>query len=150
MGAWVALLVLPAAGLLAQSEATSQPSTTKTGETRGAAMQQFAFLFRPGPRKLSAEEITKRNEEIKAWAAELISKGYKLDPRALSQETYRITADGESGAASDKPVSNLLFFEASSFEEAVKIAKSHPGARYGTEIEVREWTRPGAVPAPAK
>ena len=85
-----------------------------------------------------------------AWAAELTNKGYKLDPRALSQETYRITSEGESSAPEEKPVSNLLFLEAGSFEEAVKIAKSHPGARYGTEIEVRAWTRPVALPVPAK
>ena len=112
-------------------------------------MQQFVFLFRPGTKKLSPEEITRRGEEIRAWAAELSNKGYKLDPRALGQETYRITSEGESSAAEDKPVSNLLFLEAGRFEEAVKIAKSHPGARYGTEIEVRAWTRPGGAP-PAK
>jgi hypothetical protein len=113
-------------------------------------MQQFVFLFRPGTRKLSPEEITRRGEEIRAWATEWTNKGYKFDPRALTQETYRITSEGESSAPEDKPVSNLLFFEAGSLEEAVKIAKTHPGARYGTEIEVRTWTRPGAPPAPPK
>jgi len=110
-------------------------------------MQQFVFLFRPGTRKLSPEEITRRGAEIRAWAIEWTNKGYKFDPRALGQETYRITAEGESNVPEDKPVSNLLFLEAGSFDEAVKIAKTHPGARYGTEIEVRAWTRPGAPPA---
>jgi hypothetical protein len=44
-------------------------------------------------------------------------------------------------------VTNLLFLEASDFDEAVKIAKTHPGTRYGGNIEVRAWALPGA---PAK
>jgi len=38
----------------------------------------------------------------------------------------------------------LNFIEAADFAEAVKIAKTHPGLRYGVHIEVRPWTDPRA------
>ena len=105
-------------------------------------MKQFVFIFRQGAKKLSQEELSRRNDEIRSWAISLTKEGYKLDPRALSQETYRIAPEGESGANGERLVTNLLFLEASDFDEAVKIAKSHPGTRYGGNIEVRAWALP--------
>jgi hypothetical protein len=139
MAAWVALLVLSTAAVFAQSPSTAQP-----GEKQGVAMKQFVFIFRQGARKLSPELQSQRNDEIRVWAISLINEGHKLDPRALSQETCRIAPEGESGANGERPVANLLFLEASDFDEAVKIAKTHPGTRYGAIIEVRAWAPPGA------
>jgi len=36
------------------------------------------------------------------------------------------------------------FIEAADFSEAVTIAKTHPGLRYGVSIEVRPWSDPRA------
>jgi hypothetical protein len=105
-------------------------------------MKQFVFIFRKGARELSPEEVNRRDSEIKAWAGTLNKEGHKLDPRALSQETYR--TEGDSGGPGERPVTNLLFLEASGFDEAVKSAKTHPGMRYGGNIEVRAWALPGA------
>jgi hypothetical protein len=44
----------------------------------------------------------------------------------------------------------ISFLEASDFNEAVGIAKTHPGTRYGLCIEVRAWTSPAPSPAPAQ
>lgn len=101
-------------------------------------MKQFVFIFRKGTRELSPEEVNRRDSEIKAWAGALNKEGRKLDPKALSHETYR------SGPNGERQVTNLLFLEASDFDEAVKIAKTHPGTRYGGNIEVRAWALPGA------
>jgi hypothetical protein len=34
------------------------------------------------------------------------------------------------------------FIEAKDFGEAVQVAQTHPGLRYGVSIEVRPWTDP--------
>jgi len=107
-------------------------------------MKQCVFIFRQGTRELSPEELSRRLDEIKAWAAALNKEGRKLDPRALSQETYRLAPEGESGANPERLVTNLLFLEASDVDEAMKIAKTHPGTRYGGNIEVRVWESPTA------
>jgi hypothetical protein len=53
-------------------------------------MKQFVFIFRQAANKLSPKELSRRDDEIRAWAAALNKEGHKLDPRALSQETFRI------------------------------------------------------------
>jgi hypothetical protein len=110
-------------------------------------MKQFVFIFRKGTKELSSEEVNRRDSEIKAWAGALNKEGHKLEPKALGPETYRIATEGENVANGERLVTNLLFLEASDFDEAVKIAKTHPGTRYGGNIEVRAWALPGT---PAK
>jgi hypothetical protein len=113
-------------------------------------MSQFVFIFRQGARDLSPEQVNRRADEIKAWAAALNKEGRKLDPRALSQEVYRIAPEGESGANGERLITNLLFLKASDFDSAVKIAKTHPGTSYGGNIEVRPWASPNALAPQAK
>jgi hypothetical protein len=113
-------------------------------------MTQFVFIFRKGSRELSPEEVNRRDGEIKAWAGVLNKEGHKLDPRALSQEIERITTQGEGGTNGERLVTNLLFLEASDFDEAVKLAKTHPGTRYGGDIEVRAWAAPSGPPRQVK
>jgi hypothetical protein len=106
-------------------------------------MQQFVLIFRQGSgAKPSREEQSKRSAEIRAWAKKWTEEGYTFDPRALSQEAYEIAPEGESDGATGRQVINLLFLTAKDFEDAVRIAKSHPGTRFGTFIEVRAWTPP--------
>jgi hypothetical protein len=142
MAACAVLFALFVAALSAQSPSITQSVSRKPGEKQGVAMTQFVFIFRKGARELSPEELNRRNGEIKAWAAAVNKEGHKLDPRALSQEIYRIAPEDESGANGERLVTNLLFLEASDFDEAVKIAKGHPGTRYGGNIEVRAWAVP--------
>jgi len=40
----------------------------------------------------------------------------------------------------------INFLETKDFEEVVKIAKMHPGLRYGVGIEVQPWTNPLVSP----
>jgi hypothetical protein len=108
-------------------------------------MTQFVFIFRQGVKELSPEQLNQRADEIRAWAAAVNKEGHKLDPRALSQEIYRIAPEGEIGANGERLVTNLLFLEASDFEAAVKIANKHPGTRYGGNTEVRSWAPPGRL-----
>jgi hypothetical protein len=139
--AMMAILALSITAFAGQSPSASVPNTTLPAEKHEVAMkQQFVFLFRRGSRTLSAEEQSQLSLEIRAWAKQWIEEGYNLDPRALSQESLWVTPD--DAGKGERPVTNLLFLTAKDFDDAVRIAKTHPGARYGTEIEVRAWAAP--------
>jgi hypothetical protein len=137
----MAFLALSISAFSGQSPSGSSPNTTLPAEKHEVAMkQQFVFLFRRGSRTLSAEEQSQLSLEIRTWAKQWIDEGYRLDPRALSQESFWVTPD--DAGMGERPVTNLLFLTAKDFDDAVRVAKSHPGARYGTEIEVRAWAPP--------
>jgi hypothetical protein len=151
MAAWVAFLVLSTAAMMAQSTPPTGSSATQPSAHQGAAMKQFVLIFRQGTaRQVSPEEQAKRFAEIRAWARKWIGEGYSFDPRQLGQETYRIAPDGDSDSAGERTIVNLLFLTAKDFDDAVKIARTHPGVGYGTHIEVRDWTAPGPPVAPAR
>jgi hypothetical protein len=109
--------------------------------------KSFVFIFRQGNRKLTEEEQKRRTEEVRAWALQHIKNGFHLEPRVLGEESHRL-GDGTAGASADAPVIALNFIEATDLEKAVEIAKTHPGLRYGIEIEVRPWTDPRSAAAP--
>jgi hypothetical protein len=140
MAAVVAFLALSTTAFAGQSASTSRPNTTQPAEEHGVAMKQYVLIFRQGSRRLSPEEHSQLSLEIRAWAKQWIQQGYSFDPRELSPESFWITPDHAGN--DERSVRNLLFFAAKDFDEAVRIAKTHPGARYGTEIEVRAWAAP--------
>lgn len=114
--------------------------------------QTFVFIYRQGARKLSEEELKQRAEEVRAWAVRQTYEGRKLDPHLLGDQTYSVglESDGKDGANRDGRVIAILFIEASDFSDAVKVAKTHPGLRYGVSIEVRPWARPAPATAAAQ
>ena len=113
-------------------------------------MKQFVFLFRKGERKLSEAEDKRRDDEVKAWAARQVSEGRALDPRILGQEVGYIQPDAGSAPEGESHLVAAVFLKAADFAEAVTIAKTHPGARYGVSVEVRPWSSPPAArPIPA-
>ena len=70
-----------------------------------------------------------------------IREGRGLDPRVLDAEAA-ILGDDASDARDRHPAIALNFIHAADFDVAVKIAKDHPGLRYGVSIEVRPWVDP--------
>lgn len=111
-------------------------------------MKQFVLIFRQGSAgPISPGEQAKRSTEIRAWARGWIDQGYSFDPRQLGHESYRIAPDGESDSGGERTVVNFLFLTAKDFDDAVRIAKTHPGVRFGTHVEVRAWTAPGPAAA---
>src|SRR5882757_1246249 len=148
----VAVLMLALSG--AGGDAQTPPAISAINQP-GKQMKQFIFIFRQGNRLLSPEEQKQRADEVRAWALAQIKEGRKLDPRILGGECYRVTPDG--GSAPTPPISDgsviaITFLEARDFSEAVAIAKTHPGPRYGVAVEVREWSppQPPAIPNPHK
>src|SRR5215831_18187696 len=96
--------------------------------------RSFVFIFRQGSRKLAEDEQKQRTEEVREWALKQVKDGRGLDPRILGEESLRL---GDGSIA-------INFIEATDFSDAVKIAESHPGLRYGVNIEVRPWIDPRA------
>lgn len=145
----MAFFVLSTVVILAQSTSTTEPTTNQAGTKKEAGMKQFILIFRQGSAgQVSPGEQARRTEEIRAWARKWIEEGYSFDPRQLGHETYRIASDGDD--VGERTVTNLLFLTAKDFDDAVRIAKSHPGVGFGTHIEVRAWTVPGPPIAPVR
>jgi hypothetical protein len=105
--------------------------------------KHFVFIFRQGPARFSDEEQERRTEEVRHWALEQIKQGRNLEPRILGDESYRLGEDARQG--DDGIVVALNFIEATDISEAISIARTHPGLRYGVRIEVRSWTDPRAA-----
>jgi hypothetical protein len=116
-------------------------------------MKQFVFLFRQGATQLSEADQKRRAEEVRAWALRQNNEGRKLVPHILGQENYRVSPDGKGGpdrAIDGGTLIAITFLEARDFAEAVRIAETHPGLRYGVSVEVRAWTSPLAAPADSR
>ena len=112
-------------------------------------MKQFAFIFRQGRRLLSPAEQKQRADEVRAWALAL-KADKKLDPRLLGDQSQQFTPEGGSLSAvpgAEGSIVAITFLEAADFSEAVKIAETHPGPRYGNSVEVRDWSLPPTLAA---
>lgn len=140
-----------AAAFLPLMVGSGQPNAAQNNET-GSTMSTFVFIFRQSPAELSLSDQKRRAEEVRAWAQRQNSKGHKLDPRMLGDNSYRIgPGDHEApgGTGVGERLTAILFVEARDFAEAVSIAKTHPGLRYGAvSVEVRPWVRPVPPSAP--
>jgi len=106
-------------------------------------MQKFVFIFRRGSRELTEEEQAKRTNEVRTWVAQQQKDGRNLDPRILADDSEQV-GDGAPVANGYGKLIAFNFIEAENFDEAVKIAKTHPGLHYGVSIEVRPWLDPRA------
>jgi len=128
------------------SLAGDSAQTVTRSQSQGDSMKQkFVFIFRQGSRKLSDDEQKRRTDEVRAWVLEQIKQGHNLEPCVLGVEAYRLGEDAGK-QSNDGLVIALNFIEATDFAEAVNIAKTHPGLRYGVVIEVRPWRDPRAQP----
>lgn len=113
-------------------------------------MHHYVLIFRP-TRALTADELKQRAVEIPAWVKHVSEMGITLDPRALHPSAVRLSQQNgrvvtEEGSP-DPTLTNLVFFDAPGQEQAVEVARLHPGLHYGVNVEVREWSFPVAAPA---
>lgn len=116
-------------------------------------MKHYALLFYP-TRSLSPEETSRRATEIAAWVKQVEGMGVILDPRALGETAATFSSAGSeanthNGSTSEPRLTNIVFFDSPSKDQAVDIARIHPGLHYGVIVDVREWTSPRAT-APAR
>jgi hypothetical protein len=137
--------------LLAWATVVCQSTYSQTTNVQEKPVKHYALVFYAS-RALTPEELKQRQIEILEWAKDVTSMGINLDPRAFAAPLARLFPSGGE-AVSDKErtgatFSNIVFFDSASEEQALRVAQTHPGLRYGTTIEVREWTSPRAATTP--
>ena len=117
----------------------------QTASPQEKTMKHYALLFHTS-RTLTPDEQKQRTLDIAAWVKSVAEMGVALDPRSLGETAANFSTQGgeivsrnESG---DPTFSNIVFFDCSSREQAVEIARRHPGLHYGVTVEVRQWTSP--------
>jgi hypothetical protein len=128
----------PAISLLAQSAGTlfiaRQPTDT---------MKTFVIIFRQVPQSLMDADKQRLAEEMGPWARRQNDAGHKLDPRILAPESAQRGPESSAATPADAwPVTALLFLEARDLSEAAQVAASHPGRRFGADVEIRPWAPP--------
>jgi hypothetical protein len=106
-------------------------------------MKHYALLFYP-TRELTPEEQDRRRVEIANWVKQVQEMGLTLDPRVLG-ESSAVLPEATSRNGAGPRLTNIVFFDAPSQDEAVNVARIHPGLHYGVIVDVREWS----VPQPA-
>ncbi len=110
-------------------------------------MKHFALLFYP-TRTFTAEEQSRRAAAIPVWIKQVTEMGITMDPKAFGETVATFSATGSetdspNGSAVTPRLTNIVFFDAPSKEEAIKVARIHPALHYGVIVDVREWTVPG-------
>jgi hypothetical protein len=127
-----------------------QPIHSQTITPPEKPMKHYALLFHTS-RTLTPEELKQRRIEIAAWAKEVTDMGITLDPRSLGETAATFSTEESKvvsrNGSSDPTLSNIVFFDSSSRDQAVDIARRHPGLHYGVTVEVREWTSPRQIVA---
>jgi hypothetical protein len=108
-------------------------------------MKHYALVFR-ATRTLTPEELKQRAVEIPAWVKRVEDMGITLDPRNFGETAANFSAEGSEivsrEGSSDPSLGTIVFFASPSRDQAVNIARIHPGLHYGVTVEVREWTSP--------
>jgi hypothetical protein len=122
-----------------------QPIHAQTASPQEKPMKHYALLFHTS-RTLTPDEQKQRALDIAAWVKGVTEMGVTLDPRSLGETAANFSTEGgeivSRHGSSDPTFSNIVFFDCSSREQAVEIARRHPGLHYGVTVEVRQWTSP--------
>jgi hypothetical protein len=131
--------------LLACLAVLIQPLHSQAASPQEKLMKHYALLFHTS-RTLTPEEQKQRGVEIAAWVKQVTGMGVTLDPRSLGETAATFAAKGteiiSGNGLIDPTLSNIVFFDSPSRDQAVDIARIHPGLHYGVTVEVREWTSP--------
>jgi hypothetical protein len=131
--------------LLICTAVACQPTYAQTIDIRGKSMKHYAMIFYSS-RALAPEELKQRQVEILNWVKDVTAMGIHLDPRSFAVPVARLSlSNGEIVSGNEgegAAFSNIVFFDSASEEQALRVAKSHPGLHYGARVEVREWTSP--------
>jgi hypothetical protein len=117
-------------------------------------MPHYALIFR-STRELTPEELKQRAVDIAAWVKQVTEMGITLDPRNLGETAANFSVQASEvisrDKSSDPSLITIVFFDSPGSDQAVNIARIHPGLRYGVTVEVRAWTsprEPAARPSP--
>jgi hypothetical protein len=111
-------------------------------------MKHYALIFY-STRTITPEEQKQRPVDIAGWVQQVTEMGIALDPRNFGEAEADFSAPGSGlssgNGASDPPmvpIVTIVFFDSADKDQAVTIARLHPGPRYGVAVRLREWTSP--------
>ena len=108
-------------------------------------MSQFAFVYRSAPpASLSPQQMQERMQRWQAWFKDVEKRGhlahygYPLEPKGggVVKDKNGSVTDGPYAETKDI-ILGFSIIEASDFEQAVALAKTHPIYEQGGMIEVR-------------
>jgi len=111
-------------------------------------MKHYALIFHP-TRTLTPEEQKRRAADIAVWVKTVTDMGITLDPRNFGETVANFSLEENKVVArngSSNPTAlTIVFFDSPSRDQAVDIARVHPGLHYGVTVEVREWVSPREI-----
>ena len=113
-------------------------------------MKHYALIFQ-ATRALTPEEQKQRTVDIAGWVKTVTDMGITLDPRNFGdtlaafalEDSKVVSRNGSSGPKT----ATIVYFDCPNSEQAVDIARIHPGLHFGATVEVREWTSPRELAA---
>jgi hypothetical protein len=122
----------------------------QTAARQEKPMKHYALIFH-ATRTLTPEEQKQRAVDIAGWVKKVTHMGITLDPRNFGDTLATFALEdskvvSRNGSSGPKPAT-IVFFDSPSSEQAVDIARIHPGLNYGVTVEVREWTSPRELAA---
>lgn len=108
-------------------------------------MKHYALIFY-STRTLTPEEQKQRPVDIASWVKQVMAMGITLDPRNFGETEADFSAQGSvsssGNSSSDLVMVTIAFFDSADRDQAVNVARMHPGPRYGVAVKLREWTSP--------
>jgi hypothetical protein len=136
--------------LLACFVVSCRPITAQIASPQEKPMQHYALIFH-ATRSLTPEEQKQRPVDIAAWVKTVTGMGITLDPRNFGDPVANFASEQgkvvSRNGASDPKFATIVFFDSPGRDQAMEIARIHPGLHYGVTVEVREWTSPRVLVA---
>ena len=112
-------------------------------------MKHYALIFYPFTYTHSRRTEATSNRDFGMGERCHIHGNRSRSAEPFGSPLARLAPSGGDAASGDEEAgpafTNIVFFNSASEEQAMRVAKMHPGLRYGTRIEVREWTSPRAA-----
>ncbi|WP_363796412.1 hypothetical protein ABU614_13535 [Lysobacter firmicutimachus] len=106
-------------------------------------MNTYVMLFRRNRQQpLAPADELRMKQNIAFWVEQKIDAGHRLVPHSLSTDSHHVGPHSDLVRSDDLLVSGLLFFVADSYEQAVRVAESHPATDFGFSVEMRAWSTP--------
>lgn len=118
---------------------------SQTSQTEAHPLKHYVMIFR-ATRTLSPEEQQRRAGDLRQWIQQVKAMTIHVEPRNLGAFAEQLSLEGTSvvsrQGAGDSSIVTLVFFDAPNDEQAMEVARLHPGPRYGVKLELRDWAPP--------
>ena len=113
----------------------------------GAGQPRFVLFLYEGPddQVASDDQLPARVDEYRRWAVQLREAGHDVEGEKLKDSGGSLRNDParggpvvESGLSSQEILGGYFIVRATSYEQAMSLARGCPHLRYGGRVEVRQ------------